>query len=119
MFECTAETMLHSIKKITALPHNSLLFPGMCKLRPTYTCECTLQHFTGHEYAWMNIKFINSLQDSCLPSSNPERSDIEISVRYCYVCVCVVLYKCIFHPYVEEVSLGVSAVYKTNCCSKL
>lgn len=29
MFECTAEKMLSSIRKITTLPHNSLLFPGI------------------------------------------------------------------------------------------
>ena len=30
MFECRPETMVSSIKKITQLPHNSLLFPGQC-----------------------------------------------------------------------------------------
>ena len=29
MFECRPETMVSSIKKVTDLPHNSLLFPGI------------------------------------------------------------------------------------------
>lgn len=48
MFEQGAEVMLRSLKKITQLPSNSLIFPG-------------------HEYTWLNMKFILSL----LPTHTP------------------------------------------------
>jgi hydroxyacylglutathione hydrolase len=51
MFECRPETMVSSIKKVTDLPHNSLLFPG-------------------HEYTWLNTKFINSLYEESSSSED-------------------------------------------------
>jgi hydroxyacylglutathione hydrolase len=51
MFECSPETMVASIKKISQLPRNSLLFPG-------------------HEYTWANVKFIDSLHEASSSGEN-------------------------------------------------
>ena len=92
--------MLRSIKKITELPKNSLLFPGM----RMYTTDVNIQmesitrlsnipygiismmrNFShpGHEYSWLNVKFIDFLQAHLVSSPALKHGNTEVKVSLC------------------------------------